>query len=184
MKNSIYKKLFLFSAIAIIGCSPGDETSQYTGGLSGPSKLGPGAGEASRGVINGQTWVFRQGAARTIAGRMGKYYEVQLWNEVFDDPCRVSRGSTLQIKINAETLNGEWSLDGDTFSTWPKVILADLSYILEPMSSMVSPEGAFRLGFDETRNEVRGSLVANFRSEIVGETWARGEFSVPFCGSR
>lgn len=186
MRNSknVLKYLFCLVILTQSACAPKGEGQSVAGPAptAPDEKPAPGEGELAHGIINGKRWEYRQGRAKKIVVRGRKYFEVQLWNQFYSNPCDAAlKGSDLQVRIQSESLRGEWVLGQDPFVLFPKIVMSDFSNKMEPSNNMIASKGAFRLSRDLINNEVYGSFFSEFPGDINGETWATGEFSVTFC---
>lgn len=178
------KHLVYLAILVNAACSPqgGGGTSDSNAQSPISQKPIPGEGQIAQGLINGKAWEYKQGRAQKVQQNGRRFYEIQLWNEVFEDPCLPRlRGSTLQVRLQAESLEGDWEVSDYPFIIYPKVVMSDFSKRLEPYNNMVASQGAFQLRKDSVAQQVYGSLDAEFPTDILGETWVRGEFVVTLC---
>lgn len=106
---------------------------------------------------------------------------VQLWNEVSENPCLESRGSTLQVRLVAPFATGHWSISPeDPFNATLSIFFVDANFKPRPWDFLRADQGDIQ--FDQiTSREVKGYFSGSFLNPRTGETRIIGDFKVPLC---
>lgn len=126
------------------------------------------------GKINNKPFQFASGKAVLRDGKL----QVNLWNQVYPDPCAELLGSTLNVRLQFLPVLGKQTIDPNSYENL--VLMGDMSVPGAPENNMIASKGGVEFTAI-TETEVRGVVSGEL---IWMKSSVAGEFTVPFCSKK